>query len=111
GYQDCPCCKGMALVKSPETMSLEAMRLIQLASTREIVHKVEITVASEVADYLLNKKRRDIVALEGEGQMSVQIRGVHGAPPELCDFVCLDRNDNEVRLGPVPEPVGYRPRR
>ncbi len=111
GYQDCPYCKGMAQVKSPETMSLEAMRLIQLASTREIVQRVEITVASDVADYLLNKKRTDIVAMEAQGQMSVQIRGVHGAPPELCDFVCLDRNDNEVRLGPPPEPVGYRPRR
>src|ERR1700691_4189729 len=66
---------------------------------------------SDVADYILNKKRRDIVALQGEGQMSVQIRGVHGAPPELCDFVCLDRNDNEERLGPPPEPMSYRARR
>jgi ribonuclease E len=110
GYQDCPYCKGMAQVKTPETMSLEAMRLIQLASTREVVFRVEITVASDVADYLLNKKRREIVKMEEEGQMSVQIRGVHGAPPELCDFRCLDRNDNEVRLA-GPEPVTYRPRR
>ncbi len=80
GYQDCPYCKGMAQVKTPETMSLEAMRLIQLAATIEAVHRVEMTVASDVADYLLNKKRREIVALAGEGQMTVQIRGVHGAP-------------------------------
>ncbi len=46
-----------------------------------------MTVASDVADYLLNKKRKEIVALAGEGQTTVQIRGVHGAPPELCDFV------------------------
>ncbi len=46
GYQDCPYCKGMAQMKSPETMSLEA---IQLASTREIVQRVEITVASPVS--------------------------------------------------------------
>ena len=64
-----------------------------------------------MADFLLNKKRREIVALEGHVRMTVSFRGVHGAPPELCDFVCLDRSDNEVRLGPVPEPVAYRPRR
>src|SRR5258708_9254370 len=56
GYQDCPYCKGMAQVKTPETMTLEAMRLVQLASTREVVQRVEITVAADVADYLLNKK-------------------------------------------------------
>src|SRR5262249_1813285 len=54
GYVDCPYCKGNAQVKTPETMALEILRLIQVASTREPVVRVEIGVPAEVCEYLLN---------------------------------------------------------
>jgi ribonuclease E len=108
---DCPYCKGMALVKTPETMAIEIMRLVQVASTREPIVRVEIGVPQEVAEYLLNKKRREIVQLEELGGMVVNVRGVHAATPEHLEFMCLDRNDNEVRLV-QPEPLlGFRLRR
>jgi ribonuclease E len=110
GYVDCPHCKGNAQVKTPETMALETLRLIQVASTREPVVRVELGVPAEVAEYLLNRKRREIVTLEEAGQMSVNIRGIAGAAPEHLEMVCLDRNDHEVRLN-QPEPLPYRPRR
>jgi ribonuclease E len=110
GYVDCPYCKGNAQVKTPETMALEILRLIQVASTREPVVRVEIGVPGEVCEYLLNRKRREIVALEESGEMSVNVRGIHGVAPEHVEFVCLDRNDNEVRLN-QPEPLPFRPRR
>jgi ribonuclease E len=112
GYMDCPYCKGAALVKTPESMAIEIMRLMQVASTKESIVRVEVTVPTEVAEYLLNRKRRELVQLEEAGQMTVSVRGVHAAPPEHLQMVCLDRNDNEVRLlGPEPVPVPYRPRR
>lgn len=112
GYTDCPYCKGMALVKTPETMAIEIMRLIQLASCKEQIQRVEIGVVADVADYLLNRRRREIVQLEEQGEMTVTIRSLHGVPPEHLMFTCLDRNDNEVRLtGPEPTPVPFRLRR
>src|SRR5229473_2490038 len=42
-YQDCPYCHGAAQVKTVESMSIEVMRMLQLASHREQVHRVEIT--------------------------------------------------------------------
>jgi ribonuclease E len=110
GYIDCPHCKGSAMIKSPETMAIEVMRLLQLASTKEAVHQVEVGVSADVAEYLLNRKRREVVRLEEEGQMSVTIRGLTGVPAEHNHFVCLDQNSNEVRLH-GPEPVQFRPRR
>jgi ribonuclease E len=104
-YQDCPYCHGMAQVKTCESMSIEVMRMLQLASHREQVHRVEITVAHDVADYLQNKKRRDIAQLESSGEIAVQVRGVYGAPPERLEFLCFDNNGNEVKLLP-PEPLG-----
>jgi ribonuclease E len=109
-YTDCPYCHGMAQVKTVESMSIEVMRLLQLAAHREPVARVEVTVTDAVADYLQNKKRREISKLEEEGQISVQVRGVQGAPPERMELVALDNNGNEVKLL-APEPVAYRPLR
>jgi ribonuclease E len=88
-------------------MSIEVMRMIQLAAHRDHVHRIAVRVAQEVADYLLNKKRRDISRLEEGGNISVQIAGAAGAPPELLDFVCYDNNNNEVKYLP-DEPVSRR---
>jgi ribonuclease E len=109
-YVDCPYCHGMAQVKTPESMSIEVMRLLQLASCKESVQRIEVHVAEVVASYLQNKKRGEIADLEKTGQMSVQIFGKTGAPPESLHFVCYDKNDNEVPFYPLtpPEPVRSR---
>lgn len=108
-YQDCPYCHGMAQVKTCESMSIDVMRMLQLAAHRDHVHHVEIRVAEDVANYLLNKKRREIARLEESGSIQVQIRGSAVAPPETLEFFCYDNNNNEVKLFPSELPV--RPRR
>jgi ribonuclease E len=107
-YEDCPHCKGVGHVKTSESMSLDVMRLLQLASCREAVARVEVTVPAGVAEYLLNRKRREIAQLEEGGAFSVHIRGLHAAPPEHLEFACFDKNNNEVALQPQ-EPM-FRPR-
>ena len=77
-YTDCPHCKGMAQVKTFESMSLEVMRLLQLAAHREHVQRIDIGVAPGVADYLLNKKRREIAKLEETGGIQVHVQGKPG---------------------------------
>jgi ribonuclease E len=110
-YQDCPYCHGMAQVKTVESMSIEVMRMLQLAAHREGVSRIDVRVAEEVANYLLNKKRREITKLEESGNIHVSVRGVSGAAPELLDFACFDNNNNEVKCLPTePVPTG-RPRR
>jgi ribonuclease E len=108
-YQDCPYCHGMAQVKTCESMSIDVMRMLQLAAHRDHVHHVEIRVADDVASYLLNKKRGEIARLEESGNIQVQIRGSTGAPPETLELICYDNNNNEVKLFPSELPV--RPRR
>jgi ribonuclease E len=110
GYIDCPHCKTHGMVKSPETMAIEVMRMLQLASCREPIHHVDIATAPEVADYLLNRRRKEVLAMEEVGSMTVAIRGVAGVPPEHLHFVSLDQNGNEVRLI-APEPLPFRVRR
>jgi len=109
-YQDCPYCHGMALVKTCESMSIDVMRKLQLVAFRESVHRIEIHVAEDVANYLLNKKRGDIAKLEADGEIKVEVYGKPGKPPESLEFLCFDNNDNEVHFQSRPEEIGRRGR-
>src|SRR5437867_12954389 len=81
-YHDCPHCEGTGQVKTCESMSIDVMRLLQLAAHRENIHKITIKVHDDVATYLLNKKRKEIVQLEDKGEIQVQITGIASASPE-----------------------------
>jgi ribonuclease E len=107
-YQDCPHCRGAGQVKTCESMSIDVMRLVQLAAHREQVTRIQVRVAEDVSYYLLNRKRKEIAALEESGQIQVHITGVAGAAPEMREFLCYDKNDNQVAFQPYEE---SRPRR
>jgi ribonuclease E len=102
-YQECPACIGTGHVKTAESMSIEVMRLVQLAAHRDYIRRVEVRVTEAVANYLQNRKRKEINALEEVGHMQVQITGVLTAPPEMLEFYCLDNNNNEVKLFPADD--------
>ena len=108
-FQDCPFCRGNGHVKTVESMSIDVMRLLQLAAHREPIARITVRVHADVADYLLNRKRGEVHSLEEQGKMQVFIEGIPGAPPELLDLVCFDNHNNEVRLFP-PEPASRGPR-
>jgi ribonuclease E len=97
-YQDCPCCGNTGQVKTVESMSIDVMRMLQLAAHREHIHRIQIRVQEDVAGYLLNRKRREIARLEEEGELQVQITGVQTVSPELLEFNCYDNNNNEVKF-------------
>ncbi|MSR81027.1 MAG: Rne/Rng family ribonuclease, partial [Gemmataceae bacterium] len=87
-FQDCPFCNGISYVKTSESMSLDVIRLIQLASCRNYISNVRIRVADGVANFLLNKKRRIISELELSGNMEVEIFGAHGVASEMLEVQC-----------------------
>jgi ribonuclease E len=110
-YHDCPHCRGSGQVKTIESMSIEVMRLLQLAAHRANVRSIQIRVADSVANYLLNKKRREISRLEEAGEIHVQISGVMAGAPESLEFLCYDNNNNEVKFLPQIEEPHPRSRR
>jgi ribonuclease E len=102
-FNDCPHCAGTGYVKTNETMGIEVMRLLQLAAHRcPGGSSITVTVHSDVAFYLLNKKRREVAELETKAGMEVTIDGKFGVSPDLCEFKCFDSNGMEVRLQMAP---------
>ena len=77
-----PLLLGTGVVKTAESMAIEVVRLLMFAAQREGVSRVSVTVAEEVANYLHNKKRREIARLEDQGNMTIQVYGKEEASPE-----------------------------
>ena len=97
-YADCPCCNGRGVVKTAESMAIEVVRTLMLATHQPNIARVTVRVNDEVASYLNNKKRREITKLEEEGGMNVQILGSEGLYPEHLELDCRDREGREIVL-------------
>ena len=98
-FAECPHCGGNGYVKTPETVAIEAMRLLQLAAHRApAVATVQLTVQLDVAHYLLNKRRKDIAAMEDRANVVIQITGQPNVTPDTLIIRCFDHNGSEVPL-------------
>jgi len=72
-YMDCPHCHGSALIKTPESVSLDVMRRVAAGTTRNDVVRLEVKVYPTVAEFLLNRKRKSLVELEDKTNKRITI--------------------------------------
>lgn len=101
-YNTCPACDGHGLIKNVEAAALSALRRLQTRGTRSDIGRIRLTLAPDVANWLLNHKREDILSLERQ-------RGVH---VEIASKESLLRHESqyeafvseEPAVSPVPEP-------
>jgi ribonuclease E len=91
-FRECPGCTGTGVVKTAESMAIEVIRLLMLATHRAGATKLVVTVADDVAGYLNNKKRRELTRLEDENNIVIQVFGREGASPEHLVIECEDAN-------------------
>ncbi len=96
-YRDCGHCHGSGLVKTAESVTLDVMRLLQLAMTREHIHAIEVAVAPDVALLLQNRKRKLICDLEERHRRTISIRL---DPSFSCDQVDISCTDARGRVVP-----------
>ena len=97
-YRDCPDCDGSGVVKTPESMAIEAVRMLITAAHHPEAVRIDIQVAEEVATYLNNRKRREISQLEIDAGISVQIRGKEGFAPEQIEIVGHNKSEQQVQF-------------
>ncbi|MCF8879203.1 ribonuclease E/G, partial [Hyphobacterium sp. SN044] len=80
----CPTCKGAGFVRSTESAALVALRALEEEGAKDRADRVRLTVPTEVALYLLNEKRDNVLAIEARSAMRVVI----GADPEMTPPEC-----------------------
>ncbi len=102
-YENCPCCNGTGQVKTAESMAIEVMRLLMNTANRGGIQKVSIEVHDRVANYLNNRKRRDITAIEEGYKVAVAVSARTDVNPEHLVVRCTDEAGAEVRISQVSD--------
>ena len=78
-FEVCPACNGNGLRRTTELTALAVLRKLEEEGIKRRVGELAVTVPPLVAMYLLNQKRRSLVAIEGRYGLAVAITG----DPEL----------------------------
>ena len=97
-YEDCPCCRGRALVKTAESMAIEVTRILMLASQHPGVARINVRVNENVAAYLNNRKRRELIQLEESSGVAILILGSDSQFPEFLEIDCRDKDNGIVTV-------------
>jgi ribonuclease E len=97
-YEDCPCCRGRALVKTAESLAIEVTRILMLASQHQGVARINVRVNENVAAYLNNRKRRELIQLEESSGVAILILGSDSQFPEFLEIDCRDKDNGIVTV-------------
>ena len=90
-YHPCRYCKGKGLVASTETLAVGFLRKLSLETLKPGITNVKGKIPVDVADYLLNKKRKEIAELEERRNLSVEIEGDRSMAPGDSTIICQDQ--------------------
>ncbi len=102
-YEDCPCCQGRGVVKTGESMAIEVVRILMMACQQSRASRLTVRVNDKVAAYLNNRKRREVMKIEEDNDVSVQILGSEALFPEHFECDCRDREGNLIALPFIEE--------
>ena len=75
-YNTCPHCNGTGRIKSVETQAIAFLRKVYGGIARGQVDRIEGELPLEVATYLLNSKREELLELERARNVSIIVKGV-----------------------------------
>ncbi len=95
-YYQCPHCDGRGFVKSRESMGIEMMRLIKNDIIDERVAKLELSVSLDVAEFILNNKRKEIADLEETLSKKIVVKTDASLLGENFNIKCFDDRDKLI---------------
>jgi ribonuclease E len=98
-FTECPCCTGTGQVKTAESMAIDVLRKVMLGAHQDEIDKLTVHVATEVAAYLNNRKRRDLTRIEDDNRVKVEIIGRTGVMPEFLEIQAKNSAGRDVDVG------------
>ncbi|MBF0119493.1 MAG: Rne/Rng family ribonuclease [Desulfobacterales bacterium] len=87
-FVTCKHCQGKGLIPSIESLGAGCIRQVRIEMLREGITGVKVKVPVEVASYLLNKKRKEILELEMMREIPITIEPDNNLPPGKNEIIC-----------------------
>ena len=82
-YVTCTHCDGKGQVASKETLGVRFLRKLRIETLKPDIKKVTCILPVDVADYVLNNKRKEILDIEARRQLLIRVAGdAHMHPGE-----------------------------
>ena len=92
-FEPCFHCQGKGLTLSTESHALSFLRKLRIETLKANLVQVRCAVPPKVADYLLNKKRREILDLELRRSLSIIIVSENTMIPGESKISCSTKSD------------------
>ena len=99
-YLPCPHCGGAGRLKSPEAQAVSLLRKIHASAAKGQVSRIDAQLPRDVAAYLLNNKREELVTMERDHQLQIHI---HGNRDFLADQVEIEIQKKDKDKASQPE--------
>jgi len=96
-YTRCPYCKGSGLRPSLEYAALGAFRKIESDAVKGIYSELKIILPHEIANYILNRKRKELLNLESEFDLSLNISGNVDVPWDSVEIQQIIKEQSEIQ--------------
>lgn len=84
----CAYCRGKGWTPSTETLALRFLRRLKMETSKSGMQSIHGIAPREVADYVLNKKRKEISEIEIRRGVSIHIQGDVKMLPDECQVTC-----------------------
>ena len=102
-YNPCPICQGRGRLKTVPSLGLSLLRQISVQVAQNPIQEVRALVPLEVGNFLLNQKRREILALEEQYHLRIMLTSSAGLSLEEVQLEFIKREAAEPK-GEAAEP-------
>ncbi len=85
-HRPCPCCRGQGLIRTVEVLATGVLRRLRSRLAERDLASIRLKAAPELASYLLNRKRRELFALEEHYGTAILVEPDLLLPPEEIRF-------------------------
>jgi ribonuclease E len=92
-YVPCAYCQGKGSVRSNESLAISVLRRIQAGVAKGNISYVRGILPADVASYLLNQKKEELLRLEKEHDLKIHLTGLSGILP---DKITLEFEQREI---------------
>jgi ribonuclease E len=108
-YMTCPSCDGYGWIKTVEGAALSALRKLQTRSARGGLSSIRLGLPPEVATWLLNNKREELLRVERRNDLTLEVLPRLGMRRHETEFEVHARERSEAPIPLPPEPPETKP--
>ncbi|MFQ6672188.1 MAG: ribonuclease E/G, partial [Candidatus Tectimicrobiota bacterium] len=105
-FRPCPNCQGQGVIRSTEALSMAILRKIREVTARGTIREVRGIMSAAVVEYLLNRKRQELLQIETDYDVRVVLSGTTEIIGSLYELEFVKRE-----VAPDEKPARSRRRR